>query len=388
MDSDAEWPVRLGFRRLLRQDARVTAGGILLKLTITVFLMYGCLPAHGEPYLAIKTGNPCSACHVDPTGGGMRNSYGVYYGDVELPATPIKNIDYADYGLVTDALGIGSDVRFNLDNESPDEGEDKRGFQLLSGQIYLAIRPPKVPVSIYIDEQVAPAGALNRQAFIMLALGTDYILRAGKFILPYGLRLEDDSAFIRQATQVNFHSSDIGIDLIAQYSQLTVNLFVTNGTQSPSNDDNTLQLGARGEFISQHWRLGASAIHNDADIGARTMANVFGGFTYDRYTFLLEHDFIKDESRQNIPGTASEIFASLAELNIALIKGYNLKLTTEFLDPDRNIDENEQTRYSVLLEYFPFAFTQLRMGLRVKDGIPQAPEQNTHLLFGQIHAYF
>lgn len=358
------------------------------KLILTLILMCISLLARGEPYLAIKTGNQCIACHIDPSGGGMRNSYGAYYGAVDLPVTPLENVYNADVGQVSDAIRFGSDMRFNFDAESQDGGKDSLGFRLESGQIYFAFQPRNVPVTAYIDEQVAPAGALNRQAYISLRPGAGYSIRAGRFILPYGLRLEDDTAFTRQASQVNFQSSDNGIDLEAQFSRLTVNVFVTNGTSSPVNDDKSLQAGARGEYISDYWRAGASAVHNNADIGDRTMINLFGGFRYERYSFLLEHDFIEDKSQQNIPGIPVKMFASLVELNIALSKGYNLKLTTEFLDPDRHIDENEQTRHSLLLEYTPFAYTQLRMGVRVKDGIPQAPEQNTNLLFGQIHAYF
>lgn len=62
--------------------------------------------------------------------------------------------------------------------------------------------------------------------------------------------------------------------------------------------------------------------------------------------------------------------------------------TFEFLDPDTDVDEDEQNRYSLVWEYTPIQYLQLRSGVRVYDGIPQNELQNRRFGFIELHAFF
>ena len=58
--------------------------------------------------------------------------------------------------------------------------------------------------SFYLDQRVAPGGSSNREAYARLdLLKQGLYFKAGQFFLPYGLRLEDDTAFIRQVPGIN-----------------------------------------------------------------------------------------------------------------------------------------------------------------------------------------
>ena len=63
-------------------------------------------------------------------------------------------------------------------------------------------------------------------------------------------------------------------------------------------------------------------------------------------------------------------------------------MTAEWHDPDRDIDEDDQARWSLVYEFAPLQFLQLRLGGRVNDGIPQNDLQNLSTYFIELHAFF
>ncbi|GGY86025.1 hypothetical protein GCM10011613_33800 [Cellvibrio zantedeschiae] len=366
---------------------------LLIKLCFFICSIFLFNSTFAEPYLAFKNNLPCSACHINPIGGGARNTYGAYYGTNVLPQNGGSPILF-DAGNLSETFRIGANFRANYEKTDFDKNsavqttEDSRGFQTQTGQIYIVFQPKDSRFSLYIDEQVAPGGALNRETFVLAKLIDNHYLKAGKIMLPYGIRLQDDSAFIRQASGINFNNSDNGVELGLQYTHAIINLAVTNGSSGLTNDDKRMQYLLRSEYIGNNWRAGASAIMNDAELGHRTMYNIFGGFNWLGFTFLAEVDQIKDESVSHVPGAYETQRVSFFEVNRELFKGLNLKLTTEYLDPDTHINENQRNRHSLLLEYTPFANIQIRGGVRSGKDIPQRVQGNYSNVFAQVHFYY
>ena len=98
-----------------------------------------------------------------------------------------------------------------------------------------------------------------------------------------------------------------------------------------------------------------------------------------------EADYIEDEGT---PTGRRELWVGLLEANWLIRQGQNLKLTAEFFEPDRDVDEDEQNRFSLLWEYAPMAFLQLRTGVRAYVGIPQNSFQTRTEAFVKLHGYF
>jgi len=141
----------------------------------------------------------------------------------------------------------------------------------------------------------------------------------------------------------------------------------------------------RAEFVQANWRAGASALYNDADLGARTGFGGFGAVKLGPVVLLGEVDYIDDDS---IGASGTKLLATLAEADFRLMQGHNLKLTYEWFEPNRDVDEDEQTRSSLLYEWSPIQFIQLRAGVRIYDGIPQNDNQNRKQAFIQLHGFF
>ena len=66
----------------------------------------------------------------------------------------------------------------------------------------------------------------------------------------------------------------------------------------------------------------------------------------------------------------------------------NLKITEEFLNPDRAVPNGERTRWSLVYELSPIQFVQIRTGLRYYDGIPQDNSEHQRLYFVELHGFF
>ena len=115
------------------------------------------------------------------------------------------------------------------------------------------------------SQRVAPGSAINREAFVIKQLAGGNYLKVGKMMPVLGLRVEDDSAFTRRFTGFNFDNSDNCIEYGIQANNAVHTLFITNGTNSVSNDDDKFQWGGRSEFFIDRYRVGGAIVINDGD---------------------------------------------------------------------------------------------------------------------------
>jgi len=361
-----------------------------LKRLITVLSSLICLIAFetvAEPYLSIKTQQACSTCHVNPTGGGMRTTYGNSYGYSQLPSSS-SEINHFDFAKIGDFIKFGGNFRYDFTTSDNDTAEKRQaGFGVESAQIYTLIKAGREDLSIYIDQQVAPGGALNREAFVIKKFGSDQYLKVGKMMPTLGLKIEDDSAFIRQVTGFNFDNSDNGIEYGLVTSRAFYNFYITNGTNAVTNDDNKFQLGSRAEFYFDEFRVGGAAVFNDGDEVDRRIFSLFAGYHWEQFTLMGEVDSISLQSQLDSSQDLTEI-VGLVELNYDLMQGHNLKLTSEYHDPDNDLDEDHQVRNSIIYEYTPYSNIQLRFGFRLQEAPPQNLRQNSDKVFIQTHFYF
>jgi uncharacterized protein YjbI with pentapeptide repeats len=69
-------------------------------------------------------------------------------------------------------------------------------------------------------------------------------------VLPYGLRIEDDTAFIRQITNINFNTSDIGLELGGSSKDWSAQFAVTNGHGGTLDSDDFSSVSLQGQSLS------------------------------------------------------------------------------------------------------------------------------------------
>jgi hypothetical protein len=353
-------------------------------LMLAILALLRTAPAEAEPYLAVMTGYKCNVCHVNPTGGGLRNEFGVTYAKVLLPAETIDNTLDAWTGKVTDRLQVGGDLRADWTRVTAPNSPSQQSFQLEQFRVYadLTIIPDRL--GLYVDEQIAPNGSINEEAYVRYGSTKDgFYIKGGQFYLPFGWRLQDQTAFVRQVSGINMTTPDKGIELGYEHAAWSAEFDVTNGAANATTGSG-YQVTTQVVYTKPIWRVGIAGSSTQSNIGDRRVGGLFAGLRTGPIAWLAEGDLVRDES---LPGGRT-LAAGLLEGDWRILKGHNLKLTAEYQDPDRSVSNDQQTRYSIVYEYTPLPFLQLRAGYRHYFGIPQNNTQNQQVILMELHGYF
>ena len=347
-------------------------------LGTALILFAGTLAA--EPYLAVKTGFACSQCHVNPTGGGKRTAFGAAWAQEQLASRKLAGADFGG-GFLGDRLSVGMDFRYGASDFDSELSSGDFSFDVERASIYLEAQLIPDKLTLYVDEQVAPGGAVSREIWGMFRFGKTYV-KAGKMFLPSGWRLQDDSAFVRLFTGINLETPDNGVEVGYANGPWETTFAVTNGNGGVSDNDAQKQLSFTGSYRAENWRLGIWLNQNETDNGDRLISGAYAGLRTGRVSWLAEYDRIEDD----IPGFGDiDQTSGLLEANIELAKGHNLKLS---LDAQTTDFGEDFMRYSVLWEYSPMQFTQLRFGYRKWDDDAVGAFQDAELLFAELHLYY
>jgi hypothetical protein len=325
---------------------------------------------------------------VNPTGGGLRNAAGHAFAQNELVARHLDVGDATWLGELNRFLAVGGDFR-GSGRYTDVSGEDDvdPAFDVDELRVYAEARVIPGRLSLYLDQRLAPGDSRNREAYGLFWLDEErrYYVKAGQMYLPFGLRLEDDTAFIRQVPGISMETPDDGIELGLENGPWNLQLAYSNGSAGGPELNTGKQLSLRGEFVRSAWRLGASANYNEADDTERTSAGTFGAMRTGPVVWLAEVDYVEDSDA--VTGDRAR-WVGLLEADWRWRQGHNLKATAERHEPDTDVDDDEQNRYSLVYEYTPVQYLQLRGGARLTEGADAALQPDTRLVFLELHAYF
>jgi hypothetical protein len=344
--------------------------------------------AHAEPYLAVQMGLKCSVCHVNPTGGGLRTTFGDVFAQNVVPAKHLDTGTPADSwnGQIGNYVRLGGDLRFDGSVQEAPHTSSVQEFALNQTRIYLDANVIPDRLLVYVDEQVAPGGALNREAYgVFWSAAHDWYLKAGQMYLPFGWRLQDQTAYILTASGINMTTPDQGVEVGWLRGPWDMQLAVSNGTAGGAVNSDGKQFSGQFIYVQPVWRLGVAANSNNQSVGSKSAYAIFGGLKTGPIAWLAQAELVDDHSIANGQG---QMLATLLEANWLITRGSNLKITDEFLNPDRALPNGEQTRWSLVYEFTAIQFAQIRAGFRYYDGIPQDNAEHERLYFIELHGYF
>jgi hypothetical protein len=355
---------------------------------IWILLAIGATPARAEPAFAVTTGYSCRQCHVNRTGGGMRNAFGSLYAQTILPARLLR-VGGRGYLLPADPearYGVGGDARVGYYAVISDDYDDSSSFEIPSANVYGQVSIVPQRLSFYLDQDVGSGSSSTQELFGLLSSrnGKTYV-KAGKFYLPYGWALPDDDAFIREPLGFAFTGPDNGVEVGYEPANWSLHLAVTNGNFATRDDDREKKFTLRTERRFKTSRLGLSASNNLSGGATSTWAGLYAGLNLGRLSLLAEGDW-----RRVRPDEAPtvETWVGYVETNLMLTRGMNVKYAHDWIDPNRDVDTDQRQRDSLGFEYIPYPFVQLRAFVRRKDGPRLRPGANDDQVDVEVHLFF
>jgi hypothetical protein len=334
-------------------------------LTTTVMIAVPAAPARAEPWIAVRTGLKCSACHVNRSGGGARNDFGSVYAQTRLTWAPGEVRSRRLSGF----LFIGLDFRLKAFGTLR-EASPRTAVDLDEAQAYLEARLVRDRIALYLDQTLGPNRAVARELFALIErLPWNGYAKAGKLLVPFGPRLKDDEEFIRSETGFNYDTPDQGIELGVEPGPWSIVVAVTNGNVGAAENNSGKLASAVVSYTTGGYRLGLSASRNTGDGIRRDVYGIFGGLRLGPIGLLGEADLVEDRLPEVAPRRQ---FLGFVEGDLALRLGLNAKVTYGYHDRNRDVPEDQRIRWRFGLEAFPNPFLQVSGFYVLDQDIPQA----------------
>lgn len=359
-----------------------------LGLMLSLISISMCADVIAEPYIALREGLKCSTCHVNRTGGGMRNGYGALFTQTELMPL-FEEMSEAALDFSPDlgaSITVGADFIATNETAAASNGADRQNtFAVQSGNLYVNARLLPGRMSLYFDEIIAPGGAANREALLLFEglPGSGYA-KVGRMLLPFGIRMWDDDAFVRRVTGFNYDNQDLGVEVGFEPGPLSLAVAITNGTQGGRDNDAGKQVSSVLTWWHSALAAGASVAYNNPPGGERLVYGPFASVSLAGVTLTGEADWIADKSG----GVSNDQFVAFTSVDVWLRQAINLRVAFDYHDPFDAVEEDERSRVTLGVDAFLTPFLTGSVAYHLRDSIPQDPAGNTNGLVLSLHAHF
>jgi hypothetical protein len=361
-------------------------------ILITILVSAGFTNA--LPKFSIRTGLTCQGCHINPTGGLMRNNGGYAYGKNLLP---MKSSDAKISNKFGQNFYFGLDMRNQLLLQRTDSTE-RLDFHRMTTALYLGLDLSdkisglfKYDVENLFYEGYVIASVLPNKSYI----------KAGTFLPNFGLRLDDHTAYTRGGdagflTPMNrgrgliFRPgyAETGIELggyIKDFLLLTASVgqpLQVPFIKEPSYTGSVMFYPSLSKTVNLLFGGSYSSLKIIAGQGSRPVS-MYGGFLGIGIADLVlagEYDFAED---YQLRGTTSN--ALMLKAAYTVLRGLDVVLRYDLFDPGSDDINDESSRLIAGLEIFPFSFIEIRPEYRFQF---ENPEVLNDAFLIQLHLYY
>lgn len=378
-----------------------------MKIYISIVTILFSLLFIGEsislPRFSLRENSACIDCHVNPTGGIIRNRGGWSYGK-NMMAMISPRSDFKMDNKISDNIQFGFDVRGQYLLQMTDSTK-KTDFQRMNASLY---------TSVDLSENISFVGRYDFIQNIWEGYGIAHLvpdvfyIKGGTFSPNFGLRIDDHTAYTR--------GGDLGLLFMTGNKQGLIYkpMYIESGAEVGLNIyDQALLTASVGNASSQLFVKdpsftanlkitpaisdevgmfigGSLGIYRDKrSSGAPKFEQIFPqvkmyggyfGFGYDNFTLMGEYDIADDYLAGDIKST----FIML-EASFTIFKGLDAVFRWDRFDPDSKSDDDDLSRYVIGFEFFPYSFVEIRPQYRFQV---ETPTLKNDAALIQIHIWY
>jgi hypothetical protein len=378
--------------------------------------------AQAYPWMIKHGYSGCNACHVDPSGGGLLTLYGRAQSETLLrmpygraaDAEPGNEAQFL-FGVVhlPDELLLGGDVRSLAIRVAPKGAPATNEYWLMQADAEGQVSIDRVHVSGsigYAQRGALPAAMthndrhnlVSRLHWVGLDLDEDkqWMVRAGRMNLPFGLRIIEHTAWVRSATRTDTNQSQQhGVSLAYNGEGIRGEVMAIAGNFQVKPDD----YRDRGYSAFAEWApkstlaIGVSSmiVHATIDLLAQTPVwrhahGAFGRWSpWKPLVLLAEGDMLlRSQPPAGSQGATSALgYASMLQADVELIQGLHAMGTGESYNADTKSLDRSYAAWGTLAWFFaPHADMR---GDVVWQSLPAGPGNRVTatILMGQLHVF-
>ncbi|MEE8335382.1 MAG: hypothetical protein V3S48_02980 [Candidatus Neomarinimicrobiota bacterium] len=327
----------------------------------------------------------CNLCHVNPTGTGLRNYYGIsVVSQVELPARPAAL--FPDYsGIVQNIIRVGGDLRIMSVSLSDGKTSSDLAVFPMQAAVYASLAAGKTALLLSFE---ALRGDFGFQLHINNIIKDVYI-KTGWAKPAYGLVLDDHTAFIRGGNIrlkkgeflegmpfTPFLNPTEHFEIGRQGKGLNFALSASRGFISAAGITYNGRLEIYPESGDIQGLAGLSILQeNDLK-----MAGIFGGISLNEWSWMGEIDMAENW----FMGTS---LASYSELVWNYSQGWELFSRFEIFDADLEYKNDAIQRMTFGLNYVPLPLIEVKFHTRFSKISEEKIQLNPDYL-AQLHIWF
>jgi hypothetical protein len=365
--------------------------------SITLFGILCATSAQAVPRFAVQNGADCILCHVNPTGGEVRNEFGrdVFTRrrlSVEWAKQDTKHAHDAFLGKINDTFTVGGDLRLAYLSQSDSEADadqdpDLDSLFLMQADLYSS---QKLAKNLTLVEDLGLRNAVEISAIQSLPKG--FYVKGGAFAPPFGWKFPEHTAVNRFDLGFDPAVVDTGVEVGRAGDKAGFNLMFSNGELAKgANFNNGLfhgkfavsgraQYTKRTDLLNVTLALSGAYDRDQGQTRTRLVSqndlrtdsadndpgnDIFSAFNIDkvreakfggsigaamgRLWYIGELDVVQDEIIPNAAGTdflrdtqATRVlsptgYLSYQEVGLSLMQGVDVYAAFEYHDPDATI---------------------------------------------------